>query len=115
MTWRLLIDQNLPASLAEKLATEVADITSLGKQPSDDELWSHARKEALVVVTKDADFFNKLALHGLPPKVVWIRTGNMRRADLESLLTGHWPRIQQLLPEADLIEVHRDRLEAIKF
>ena len=39
----------------------------------------------------------------------------MRRLDLESLIVRLWPRIQALLDQADLVEVHPDRLEAIKF
>lgn len=111
----LLIDENLPAELAEALGERGLAATELGAQPSDETLWQYARKEGAVILTKDADFFDRLAMCGAPPKVVWVRTGNMRRADLVALLTKQWVKIQVLLDRADLVEVHRDRLEAIKF
>jgi len=47
--------------------------------------------------------------------VNWLRTGNLRRTDLETLLMKRWPQIIELLATADLIEVHDDRLEALTF
>ena len=112
---RILIDENLPADLAGKLGPECEHVTGLGSQPSDDVIWAYAAKNGLVILTKDADFFNNLTIHGSPPQVVWIRTGNLRRTRLEELLCSLWPKIDALLERADLVEVHEGRLEAIKF
>ena len=71
----VLIDENLPAGLVGILGVAGVHATSLGAQPTDEALWLHARQENLVVFTRDADFFNKLVIHGPPPKVVWLRTG----------------------------------------
>jgi predicted nuclease of predicted toxin-antitoxin system len=111
----LLIDENLPAGLAARLGCDCEPPGSLGSQPGDDAIWDHARAHGLVIVTKDVDFFNKLAVFGAPPKVVWIRTGNLRRRELEDYLAGQWPRIEALLDQADLVAVHAGRLEAMKF
>lgn len=40
-------------------------------------------------------------LQGPPPKVIWVRLGNIRKADLESLLIRLWPAICNLLTDAD--------------
>lgn len=112
---RILIDENLPAGLAEKLGPVCEHVTGLGPQPSDDVIWNHAVENGLVILTKDADFFDKLAIRGSPPQIVWVRTGNMRRHQLEELLCSLWLRIDVLLGRADLVEVHDGRLEAIKF
>jgi len=112
---RVLIDENLPATLALKLGCECLHATDLASQPTDKTLWDHARRENWTLLTKDADFFEQLAINGAPPKVVWLRTGNLRRAELEAMLARRWPQITTLLNTADLVEVHTDYLEGIAF
>lgn len=115
MKLNLLIDENLPAGLAEALGEHGFAATELGEQPPDEALWQFARREGSIILTKDADFFDKLAMQGAPPKIVWVRTGNMRRVDLIAFLVQQWQRIRALLVQADMVVVHRDRLETMKF
>ena len=68
-----------------------------------------------MILTKDADFFDRLSLEGAPPKVVWVRVGNVRRSELEARLVMQWPAIVAMLSTADLVELHADRLEAVSF
>ncbi len=89
--------------------------TELGSQPTDRFLWDYARREDFTLLTKDTDFFEQLALEGAPPKVIWLRTGNLRRAELENMLLRLWPQIIGVLQTADLVEVHIDRIEGISF
>jgi predicted nuclease of predicted toxin-antitoxin system len=112
---RLLVDENLPATLAAKLALPCMHATELGEQCTDDSLWRFARQNGCIILTKDADFFERLALEGPPPKVVWVRTGNLRRSELDDLLAGQMPSILGLIAQSDLVEVHHDRLESFKF
>ena len=111
---RILVDENLPADLERIVGPECTHATELGNQPTDDELWTYAAEQKLVILTKDADFFDRLIVHGSPPQIVWVRTGNMRRIDLHDLLERVWPKVLGLLENADLVEIHEDRLEAIK-
>jgi predicted nuclease of predicted toxin-antitoxin system len=41
---RLLIDENLPVSLATLLPLDCCHATELGQQPTDSLLWNHARE-----------------------------------------------------------------------
>ena len=111
----LLIDENLPAGLIRIVGAGGVHATALGAQLTDEALWLHARQKNLVILTRDADFFDKLVIHGTPPKVVWLRTGNLRRVELEALVARSWPKVQVLLEVSDLIEIHLERLEALKF
>ena len=43
---------------------------------SDRAIWTHARDNGFVIVSKDEDFHRLSVLHGPPPKVIWIRSGN---------------------------------------
>jgi predicted nuclease of predicted toxin-antitoxin system len=78
----LLIDENLPATIVRECCNFV-HARSLGSRPTDGELWEIAKLKGLVVLTKDTDFFNRMVSEGPPPKVIWLRVGNMRRRDLE--------------------------------
>ncbi len=111
----ILIDENLPKTLRTLFGPSAVHVSSLGQRMSDHQLWIRGRANHSVIVTKDADFFERLAVEGPPPKIVWVRTGNMRRMELEGMLARVWNEVTVLLNNADLIEVHTDRLEALSF
>lgn len=110
----LLIDENLPATMVGEFC-EFVHASSLGKRPTDDELWELAKSRDMVILTKDTDFFNRMVSEGPPPKVVWLRVGNMRRRDLERFFRECWPSISKLLSNNDLIEVFSNQIEALSF
>lgn len=110
----LLIDENLPPSIAQRCCESVHAL-SLGKRPTDTNLWLTAKSQGWVILSKDADFFSRMISHGPPPKVVWMRIGNMRRQNLENYFQECWPKIFKLLETYDLIEVFSDRIEALSF
>jgi predicted nuclease of predicted toxin-antitoxin system len=112
---RFLIDENLPGTLAARLSVPCMHATDLEERPTDEALWVFAKSEDWIILTKDADFFDRLALQGPPPKVVWLRTGNRRRHAQDDFIAARMAMIIQLLGEADLVEVHEDRLETFTF
>lgn len=65
---KLLFDHNLPPSLVTRLADIFPDskhVFALGlDQATDMEIREYARQEALVIVTKDADFSDLCVLRG---------------------------------------------------
>lgn len=86
----------------------------LAPNPTDLVLWTHAEGERLVIVTKDADFTDRmLAQSAPPPWVVQVRCGNLRARALREFLEDCWPRVLALLPEHRLIVVYLDRIEAL--
>jgi predicted nuclease of predicted toxin-antitoxin system len=48
------------------------------------------------LVTKDADFGDLSILRGFPPKVIWIRRGNCKTADIEEILRTNFGAVEQL-------------------
>ncbi|MGH7958062.1 MAG: DUF5615 family PIN-like protein [Opitutaceae bacterium] len=83
---RVLLDENLPHALAQIMGAGVVHVTELGSRMLDQELWKYGRAHDCIIVTKDADFFDRLVVEGPPPRVVWIRTGNLRRLELEAVI-----------------------------
>lgn len=60
--------------------------TVLPLSTEDKDIWSFAKSNGFAIVTKDDDFEQRSILFGHPPKVVWIRLGNCRTADIAELL-----------------------------
>ena len=109
-----LFDENLPANIRFTPALPVAHVSLLGASPSDTQIWEHAKQNGLAIVTKDADFSDRLMVDASPPKVVHLRFGNMRQNAFQALLASVWPKIEELIVDYKLIDVYQDRIEAIK-
>lgn len=112
---QFLVDQNLPAALVGELHGAVAHASQFGSRPSDSELWQIAKSQGWAIITRDTDFFNRLQVYGSPPKVVWIRFGNLRIRNLREALVAVWPTVLQRIVQYDLIAVYSDRLECFTF
>jgi predicted nuclease of predicted toxin-antitoxin system len=80
--------------------------------PSDELLWNHARENRLAIVSKDADFSDRIMLTQPPPWVVHLRFGNLSRKEFHALLEKVWPQVESLLPSQKLICVYEDRIES---
>ncbi len=83
---RLIIDNNLSFKLVNNLAPfqldciHVRDV--LGISASDLIIWEYARKESLVILTKDNDFNERSQLLGCPPKVIHLICGNISTKEI---------------------------------
>lgn len=111
---RFLIDVNLPYRLdlwREHDCTYVYDINERWK---DTQIWSHARTNDLVIVSKDSDFSDLAMTRHPPPRVVHVRLGNMRVAELEAGLRRWWPWVVANIERCRLVRIYADRLEAVE-
>ncbi len=112
---RILIDENLPRSLVAKLGGACTHASEIAAQASDTLLWEYARERNWIILTRDTDFFDRLILYGSPPKIVWVRLGNLRRTELVETIGSRWEAILDLIEGSDMVEIHPDRLEALRF
>ena len=112
---RLLIDENLSASLATLLPVDCCHATELGQQPTDSLLWNHARERNWTILTRDTDFFDRIMLQGPPPKVIWVRLGNMANEPLDH--PSNWPTplppVQNLKTE-EFLQEHAELAEELR-
>jgi predicted nuclease of predicted toxin-antitoxin system len=87
---KLLFDQNLPPKLTKTFEDTFpgsAHVRDLGLASADDlEIWTYARTNGFVIVSKDSDFHQRSFVEGAPPKVVWLRVGNCSAMDIERVL-----------------------------
>lgn len=90
---KLLLDQNI----SRKLLKELEDlfpgsnhIYLLGlDKVSDEEIWNYARDNGFTIVTQDSDFNERSLVYGYPPKVIWLRAGNVSTQNIKRLLKQH--------------------------
>ena len=109
---KLLFDQNLSFRLVGALAVdfpESAQVRQVGLDAADDSvIWRFAKNQGFVIVTKDEDFANRVARHGFPPRVVWLRVGNTSYGEMLVLLRKHTPAILRFDgdPEVGCLALH---------
>jgi predicted nuclease of predicted toxin-antitoxin system len=87
---KLLFDQNISFRIEKKLSlifSESKHVSSLNLMGVNDiEIWNFAKKENFVIVTFDSDFYDISLINGCPPKIVWIRKGNLTTNQIISIL-----------------------------
>ena len=111
---RFLIDENLPRTLRFPGNYHFTYIVDFGRQMSDTEIWEYAIENEYIIITKDTDFYDRIVLHGSPPKVIWIRFGNMRKRKLEEKIADFWKKIVQEIDKYDLLEIYDTGIEGLK-
>ncbi len=107
---RLIVDAQLPPALARWLtdqgeeAEHVADLGLLFA--SDLEIWGAAEVRGAVIVSKDEDFALRAQLRETSPQIVWVRSGNVRTAELLRRWVQLWPGVRDALRRGEkLVEI----------
>jgi predicted nuclease of predicted toxin-antitoxin system len=77
---KFLVDNQLPAALAKLLVSrghEAIRVLEVGLEAAkDEEVWNHAVKNSMVLITKDDDFSRRASRSNASVQVVWVRLGN---------------------------------------
>jgi len=99
----LLLDQNISFRLARLIqnefpnATHVSSVGLLGAR--DENIWKYAMINQLAILTFDSDFYDLALVRGVPPKIIWIRTGNLTTREIHQLLLINIKQIFDFLSE----------------
>jgi predicted nuclease of predicted toxin-antitoxin system len=112
---KLLLDQGLPRSAAQRLLATGMDAVHAGESglasASDEDVLNFARGEGRVVVTLDADFHALLAMSGAHgPSVIRIRLEGLRGEALAALLQATLERCAEDLSAGALVTVTESRI-----
>lgn len=109
----LLFDQNISPRILKILPKQFSNcqqVRFVGLEDSSDfEIFQFAGKNDFAVVTFDSDFVDLNAMHGTPPKIVYLNTGNLTTKNITELLMDNILRINHYL-DSDSDEI----LELIK-
>jgi predicted nuclease of predicted toxin-antitoxin system len=91
---KFLVDAQLPRSLTALLlsaghdAVHTLDLPAANRT-SDEVLCRLAAEEQRVLVTKDGDFVVSFLLRRMPPKLLFVTTGNISNKELLALFRGN--------------------------
>ena len=103
---KLLLDQNISYRLVKKLESvfpDIQQVTTLGlTNKTDRSIWDFAKKQDFIIVTFDSDFYDLSLTEGHPPKIIWIKSGNLTSDYLADLLAKKATQIQQFSEDKEL-------------
>ncbi|MDR0605887.1 MAG: DUF5615 family PIN-like protein [Bacteroidales bacterium] len=109
---KLLFDQNISYRILIYLPEIFSDsqqVRTVGLENHDDiVIWQYARANNYAIVTFDADFYDISLIKGFPPKIIWLRTGNLVTAKIAELINLHSKNILDFMDntEQSCMEIH---------
>ena len=105
---RLLFDQNISYRILKKLPKSFNDCIQLNQvglqNCSDSEIWNYAHDNNFVIVTFDSDFYDMSLLSTSPPKIIWLKTGNLTTQELTELLVANEISIKDFIDNPEMGE-----------
>jgi len=109
---KLLFDQNISYRIVKQIKDDFPGckhISNFGLNDEEDpEIWNYAKKYHFTIVTFDSDFYEISLIQGYPPKIIWIRSGNLPTRSLANLLIKHQSFIEDFLNDTSnaFLELH---------
>ena len=102
---RLIVDENISWRL-KKLLPQWEIFTSNeikpGQRLTDLMIWEFAKTNKYTILTFDEDFSELQNLFSYPPKIIWLRTGNVSTREIASLLIRLQDNINEFLANDEL-------------
>jgi predicted nuclease of predicted toxin-antitoxin system len=100
---KYLFDQNISFRILKLLPKEYSNSSHVKKEglinSPDHDIWEFAKRNEFVIVTQDSDFNDLNSLFGFPPKIIWVRTGNLKTTTLLNTLIESESEIQKFLED----------------
>jgi predicted nuclease of predicted toxin-antitoxin system len=83
---KLLFDQNISYKVVINLTSIFEDCKRVKElaleNKTDREIWQYTKNNGFTIVTFEADFHELATIFGHPPKIIWLRTGNINTTEL---------------------------------
>jgi len=100
---KLLFDQNISQRIL-KVLPEIYNGSTHVKMEGlinspDRIIWDFAKKNGFIIVTHDSDFNELNSLFGFPPKIIWIRTGNLKTQIIIDMLIDNYLEILKFVED----------------
>lgn len=108
-----LIDANLPYYFSLWHNEQYVHQLDLRNDAEDYEIWEYARSRNLTIITKDADFSDRILLSTPPPRVIHLRIGNVAMREFHKIIGAIWNDVLTLSQVHKLVIVFKDRIETV--
>jgi predicted nuclease of predicted toxin-antitoxin system len=100
---KLLFDQNISQRILKVLPEIFIGSSHIKMEgllnSSDRYILEFAKKNGFIIVSQDSDFNELNSLLGFPPKIIWIRTGNIKTETLIKILTDNYLDILKFIED----------------
>ena len=112
----LLFDQNISPKIIKQIEGNfpgAKQVRHLGlENASDLEIFEYAKRHGFAVVTFDSDFVDLNVIRGFPPKIIWLKTGNLTTKSVTELIYKNMVVIQSFLQseEDEILEIIQNAL-----
>ncbi len=98
---RFLFDQNISHRILKLIPEKYFESITVKKEgllnAEDRQIWDFAKQHNYIIVTQDSDFNNLTSLYGFPPKIIWIRTGNLNTQTIANILIEYSIEIEKFV------------------
>lgn len=111
---KYVIDVNLPYYFSLWNSPEYIHVRDLDDTWTDEQIWEYAKSNSLTIVSKDADFSNRILFSNPPPKVIHIKFGNLKMKDFYTTINIVWNDAIILSEKYKLVNVFNNRIEGIE-
>ncbi len=106
---KIIIDAQISPAIAAWINRTFNDIQAISARSVklqfaiDSEIYTYAKENGYVIMSKDDDFLNQLQKHGSPPALIWITSGNTSNAKMREILTSTLPKVKNLIEKGEPI------------
>jgi len=97
---RLITDENISWRLKKIIPQwDILPANEINRamRLTDLSIWNFAKENNYTILTFDEDFSELQNLFSYPPKIIWLRTGNVRTAEVATLLLKFKSKIDEFL------------------
>ena len=108
-----LLDINLPYKVPSWKGRDFIHVLDINPKMSDNSIWEYVPKHNLTIISKDADFSNRIMFSQPPPKVIHFKIGNMKLADFIAFMEFVWVDTCLLNQTNKLVNVFKHKIEAV--
>ncbi|MBI4648855.1 MAG: DUF5615 family PIN-like protein [Bacteroidia bacterium] len=103
---KLLFDQNISFRIIKKLPDLFKNSSHVKTEglinASDYHIWKFAQLNGYAIVTQDSDFNDLYLFHGYPPKIIWLKTGNIKTDVLIKILVKYFDALDEFIKNKNL-------------
>jgi predicted nuclease of predicted toxin-antitoxin system len=108
---KLLLDENVSYRILNSLSSVFPGSVHVSKEDSiksDIEIFQYAKRNDFTILTFDEDFYDLQLIKGFPPKIIWLRVGNINNLSLLNKIISKKTEIEafELNSEAGILEVY---------
>lgn len=102
---KLLFDQNISSKILKVLPTQFQNSSHVKSEglinALDRHIWEFAKLNDYTIVTQDSDFNDLNILFGFPPKIIWVRTGNLKTFALVNILVNYHDDLEKFIKDSN--------------